>query len=240
MTHVRRGAFQSALRRGDAQDDLLLADEVDHPREERHDALASRVHDPCLLEHRQLLRRVRERALGCLVRRAQHVRRFRRSIRRMNGLCGCSHHAQHRPLDRIADGLIARVRCGLQRRCERCAVCLLAVGQPAREPLHELGEDDAAVAPRPEQRPPRDRAAHRPHRSGRRIRHFGGRRRAERQQHIDAGVAIRDREDVERVDGIGVGLEAACASEDELMEVLGVERGRCLFVHGFASGARVC
>ena len=232
MAHVRGGAFQPALRRGDAQDYRLFAYEVHHAREERNDSLPARVHDAGLLQHGKLLGRVGERSLGGLIGGAQHTRRVRRAIRRVNGLRRSAHHAQHRALNRIADGLVACIGCRSHRPRERCAVRMLAVRQPAREPLHELGEDDAAVATSAEQRSARDRAAHRTYSGRRRIRQFGGRRRAKRQQHVDARIAVRHREDVEGIDGVGVGLQALGAGEDESPEALRVERRIAVFVHG--------
>ena len=226
VAHVRGGGFEPTLRRGDAQVYRLFAHEIDHPGEERNDALTARVHNTSLLQDGQLLRRVRERTLSGFVGGAEHVRRLHRRGRGVDGRSRSPHNAEHRAFHRIADRLVARVSSGVQCCRKRRAVCTLAVRESAGEPLHELGEDDAAVAACAEQRPASDRAAHRPHRGRRCVRQLHGGRCAQRQQHVDTGVAVRHREDVEGVDGVDVGFEATCAGEDELTEVLRVERGR--------------
>jgi len=43
-----------------------------------------------------------------------------------------------------------------------------------------------------------------------------------RQQHVGAGVAIRHREDVKGVDGLGVALKPGCSSAKEALEGLAV------------------
>ena len=148
VAHVRSSGFEPAFGCRDAQDDRLLAHEVDHAGEERHDPLAARVHDACLLEHGQLLRRVRQRTLGGLICGTQHIRQARCVVRRVDGFCRRPHDAEHRPFHRVADGLITRVSGATQGRCERRAVSVLAVCESACEAFHELGEDNAAVAAR--------------------------------------------------------------------------------------------
>ena len=103
------------------------------------------------------------------------------------------------------------------RECE--AVRTTSADDPFRQPAQDLGQDDAAVATRAHQpavrqclRDPRQA----PLRSLEHLRMLQG--DLHRDQHVAAGVAVRDREDVEGVHLRGVAVEGRHGRDDRAVE----------------------
>ena len=105
------GGGGRALRGGDAEVRLLSGGAGGHAREEGDDALPSGVHDARLFEDGQLLRRALQRGFGGGAGRAK---RFGGGFAG-RGVRPGAHHGEHRALDGVADGLIARVGGGAER-----------------------------------------------------------------------------------------------------------------------------
>ena len=176
--------------------------------EQAKEALPARVDDTRLAQDRQQRRRPGD-GLPCSVDgRREHgfhrVVAFRGLDRGGRGLAD---HGQDRSLDGLAHRAIRGL--GPERQCVReiePAEPPLA-GEALGKPAQDLAGDDAGVAARSHQRAVADRGGHALHR------HLAAgplgllQRGPRRRDHVRAGVSVRDREDVQRVDLVGVGLE---------------------------------
>ena len=107
-----------------------------------------RIHDSCLPQARQELRRAFDAGIGFanrLVenggeRRSRLVSCFARGCRRIAD-CG-----QHRALDGLRDSIVGNSGGCSQRVCQSGTVQGIAAVEPLREAAQDLREDDAAVA----------------------------------------------------------------------------------------------
>ena len=189
-------------RRVDATDDL------DEP-------CPARVDDARLLQHREELRRPRERllSLGDDVREqlgaVEHP-----GLRRLGRLCHLADHGQHRPLHGPPDGAVGGVARGAKGAGDHGLVDRIALTEHIGEAAHDLAEDHAGVAAGAHEggagELPRDRLV--PLGVGLLERLHD---RAHREGEVRARVAVRDRVDVEVVDPLPVRLEVAqCEAGD--------------------------
>src|SRR5207249_876269 len=100
----------------------------------------------------------------------------------------------------------------------------LAVDRP-REAAKDLGQDDAGVAARPHQAPMRGELGDLADLRGIRLLHVLD-RRLQGQQHVGAGVAVRNRKDVEPVHLFVVGGQPVQAAQQSPLEKLSVHACR--------------
>jgi hypothetical protein len=209
----------------------VAAQRRDHAREDDDDAVATRVHDAGLAEHRQQVGPAPQRGLAGRDRALERVGdeavlQRRRGVgveaqaREVGDLARevrghVAHDREHRPLRGRADRPVGALGRARHRRADEDRVDELARtrDQLLRRAAHELGEDDPAVAARAEQRRARDRvddlvAAELVERAVRRgVPVELVQARPQRERHVVAGVAVGDREDVEFVDLLPAGLE---------------------------------
>ena len=185
----------------------LLGEVEQRPLEQPVQALATRVDHPGLAQDGQQARRARHGPLGSLDRRAEHGLDVGISLRgRHGGRRRLADDRQDRALDRLGDGAVGRPRAlGQGMRQVQAVEPRLAAERLGHAP-EDLAGDDTRVAAWPHQRPEADG---RPDPIGRlagdEIRLLEG--RADRGQHVRAGIAVGDGIDVERVDLLDVRLE---------------------------------
>ena len=184
-------------------------DAVERALEQAEQALAAGVDDVRLAQDRQQGRRLRDGALGGVEGRGEH--RLDVVVALGGGDRGGRRLAddrEDRALDRLGDGLVGRLRALVERVREVEAVEPPLAGEAVRHAGQDLAGDDAGVAAGAHQRPEAHGLGH-PLDVGVGADLVGLLERgADRGQHVRAGVAVRDREHVERVDLVDVRLEA--------------------------------
>jgi len=170
-------------------------------REDDGDAQPARVDHAGFAQSRQQLGRASDARPSRLLRRPQH----RDEVIACRAGRSLAHHGQHRPFDGRAHGLVGcRCRCA-QRTSKRISVDDLDSFEGQRSAAEHLGQDDAAVAARAQQRSARE---------GSHVLACGNRAGAvsgveggpEGEQHVRTGVAIGHRVHVDRVDRVAVPL----------------------------------
>ncbi len=169
--------------------------------------LAARVDDPGLTEDREQARRPGDRPLRAVDRRAEDRLEVVLTLGPLDRRVGrLADHRQDRALDRLGDRAI-RSPCALPQGVgEVQAVEPPLAGEILRDATQDLAGDDARVAAGTHQRAVAQR----------RRDPLGGRvgralalleSRPDRREHVAAGVSVGDREDVQAVDLVDVGLE---------------------------------
>ena len=158
------------------------------------------------------------------------------------GVCDGGDDGEHRALDGVGDGLVGVFPCEIAGAGEVLSSAVGIAVKTLGEALEELREDDAAVAA----------SAH--ERAGVEDRHgLGGggsvqpaevfKAALHGEVHVRAGVAVGDGEDVERVDGFGIGAEGGPGRREHGREVGAVETipgiGRGRSVVGRGHGAEI-
>ena len=124
---------------------------------------------------------------------------------------------QDRALDRLGDRAVRGPAPSRERMGEVEAVEPPLPAEAVGHPAEDLARDDARVAPGAHQRAEADRGGDA---VGRLAGHALGlvERRTDRRQHVRARVAVGDREDVEGVDLVDVGLEVGDGGPEGLEE----------------------
>ena len=198
---------------------------MEHRVEEQEEAGTARVHDARLLQHRQHLRRTRQRVGALRAGRLDHrderaavvLRDRRRGLRRF------AHDSQDGALDRLHHGAVRRVRCGGQRRREGRPVDGVVVAQHVGHAPEDLRQDHAGVAAGAHERSVTDGLARLGHAAvavaARELLAHG----LEGERHVRAGVAVRDRVDVEPVDDLLVRAQRVPVRVDHLAQLVGAE-----------------
>ena len=190
-------------------DDRAATRRLERALEQAEQALSAGVDDVRLAQDRQQRGRFRDRALRGIDRSGQHrldvVVPLGGRDRRGGRLAD---DREDRALDGLGHGLVRGLRAGVERVREVEAVEPLLALEALGDPREDLARDDARVAARAHERAEARGVGH-PVGVGIRpgpVRLLEG--RADRREHVGAGVAVRDREDVERVDLVDVRLEA--------------------------------
>src|SRR5690606_18742381 len=200
------------------------------PVQDMDHALASRVDNACLAQDIEHLWRLRQRLARALERRFQHRKDVALARRRLRRLFGSdADHGQHRAFDRTHHGGVGLLASAIQCRREVLPADGGLALDGSREAPKDLGEDDAGVAPRAHERAEGEPVGDRTD-AGRVIRLARGLERGvHRERHVRAGVAIRDREDIERVDAITVVVEPLRRERQRAQQVLALPFGgwRC-------------
>ena len=169
--------------------------------------LAAGVDDAGLAQDGEQARRPRDRLLGAVDRRRQDGLDIVLVLGPFDRDIGClTDDRQDRSLDRLGDRAIGGPSPFPERVREVEPVEPTLAGDGLRHATHDLAGDDARVAPGAHQRAEADR------RSDAVRRGVAGalallERRLDGRQHVAAGVTVGDREDVEAVDLLDVGLE---------------------------------
>ena len=171
-------------------------------------AQRARVNDAGLAQHLEQLGRLGDAVAAALQRRVQHRLEVRRAAAASAASAVRRATREHGALHRVAHGGVGR----LARRAAAPAPARRRRGRPRRRQrlggaAHELGQDHPAVAAGAHQggRAPAAAQRSRPRQpgggGGRLLHRHGG------DEHVRAGVAVGDREDVEVVDLARAGLE---------------------------------
>ena len=191
--------------------------------EQVHEALGSGVHDAGLLQQLHLLGRVLERRASGLERLGQEdpeVADLPRPIRHVPR--PVADHGQDRPLDGPRDRRIRRFGGLHDRGAEAAGRNARRIGEPLRKPAEELGQDRAGVAAGPPDRLVRERAGHLANMA---LPEAGdpGRNLLERGGDVGSGVAVRNRKDVDLVEGLGALGDEVRARDDRAREAAAVQ-----------------
>ncbi len=218
----------------------LAAQRRQAPREDHGQAVGAGVHDARLAQDRELLGAALDGLLAGLERVLQHL--GEKLVLLLGAGVGAEpasvhvgevvrHAARHRPdgrehraLGGVADGRVGGVGGPRERGRDEDRIDELAgprcelLGRPA----HDLGEDHAGVAARPEQRRARHgaddlvAAAHVDRLAVHAVELLE--HRLERERHVVARVAVGDREDVQVVDLLAAALELREGGGDDPSE----------------------
>ena len=200
---------------------LAVTCEMPDALDEVHEAFGSGVDDTSLGQDGKLLGCVQQRLLGREKRIMEKVHKIGRLCGLLvNGLGPLPHDREHRPLDRVKDGLVGRMRrppgC-LGKGSDREMVLVLDLGAQAVE---KLGKNEPGVSPgtgeggvsnRPESRLQR-LADH-----GR----LGDRTHGRRQ--VGPGVRVRNGEDVDPVEVVLVLHDGVAARQESQVQPPAVE-----------------
>ena len=200
------------MRDGHAQRRVLdgpLDERVERSGEQERQAPTTGIDDAGVTQDLEQLRRPFDARIGGANRGLEHGHQLGRHRRRLGSRGGgLADDGQHRALDRAGDGRIGRVAATLQGACQVAAVDRgLAVDLLAHA-AQDLREDHAAVAAGAHQRSQAECRADPPEAAlcgwdGEGPLDGG----AHRREQVRARVAVRDGEDVERVDLVDVGRE---------------------------------
>ena len=227
------GGLRSLLGGVDGIEELLALDRVHHPAHDLDVAGAAGVDHADLFQDRQQVGGAGERGFELdHVGLEQRFELVLRRAKRQGAVGAFAGDRQHRALDGVDDGRVGLFDAGAERFREGAGVGfgdpLEAVGEAAEE----LREDDAGVAPRPHQHAPGDRLGDD---ADRRFvdRRDGFRARGHGRRHVGAGVAVRDREDVQFVDAVDVVAQLDRAVGHHALEQAAVDQ-KC--VHLESSG----
>ena len=192
----------------------LSGDDGRDPTQQLDEARGAGVDDAGLAQNVELLLRASD---GFFSAGHQELEQFgdRPRLLRLGGLRKRANRGQHRPFDRLAHRPIGGVRAAAQRpSVDRFNPGSAFARQRFGEPADDLGEDDAGVPAGAHQR--RTRRLARDRRSvlgGRGFERLEHPARGQRQ--VRAGVAVRDRIDVEVVDpGPALLQSGDCAPDD--------------------------
>ena len=186
--------------------------------EEPVDALSARVDHPGLAQDREESRRPRNRLLGRLDGRGQHGHQVVVVLGGADrGLGRLADDGQDRALDRLRDRGIRRPGALGQRVRQVQAVEMPLAVERLGHATEDLAGDDPGVAACPHEGPEADRGRDP---VGRLVGDGLGlvERGPDRGEHVRAGVAVRDRVDVEAVDLVDVGLEVGDGRPERLEE----------------------
>ena len=130
------GELGALLRRFVSGDDMVVFKNGEHALEDIHKALAARVHNAGLFQHRQLLGRVVQRALGGGAHQLPQLHRVRDAAGR-GFLAGHTGHRQHRALGGFHHGLVCALNAFFQRLhkvlCIGCFFALQRLGKAAEQ-----------------------------------------------------------------------------------------------------------
>ncbi len=184
------------------------------PPEEHEKAIAAGVHDPGLLQGRQLRGRVLDRDPAGLLDGSQQVLESEAVRHR---LCRRRHLAddrEHGAFDGLLDRPVGGVLSLHHRLLEHGRVERVGLPPHVADATDDLGQDDARVATRAHERPLGDRGGHRRdvgHIALLEFFHHG----AHGERHVGPRVAVRDRVDVEVVDELALSLDGGeCGLDD--------------------------
>ena len=140
-------------------------------------------------------------------------------VRPLAGLDGrgrrLADHRQHRALDRPRHGAVGGRRRHRERMGQVEAVETALAGEALGEAAHDLAQDHPGVAPRPEQGALAEAVGDRLHAG---LVADVAQHLAAGRQHVRAGVAVRDGEDVEGVDLVDVRFEVRDGRPDRLQQ----------------------
>ena len=194
-----------------------------------HQPAGARVEDPRVAQGRQRPGAVQGRLPGAPPRGVEHLLPVTTARARADGAGRGGHRTgrvrrglrrrEDRARCRAGDGAVGGARRRAQARGER-----LAPGGGGREPAQPLAQDDARVAPRPQQRAAREQAQQpravgplvlAPHRVG---------SLAEGEVHVGARVPVRDREDVRAVERLSGSPESVDGERHPRAHHLGLEQ----------------
>ena len=202
-----------------------LPDQVEQRAlEEPVEALPTGVDDAGLAQDREQAGRPGDRLLGGIERGRQHrldvVVTFGRDDRRVGGLAD---DGQDRAFDRLGDRSVGRAGAlGQGVRQVEAVEPALAAESFGHAP-EDLAGDDPRVATGAHERPEADRGGDPVGRlAGRRLGLLEG--RLDRRQHVRAGVAVRDRIDIEGVDLVDVRLEVRDGGPERIEQPVAVAR----------------
>ncbi len=139
------------------------------------------------------------------------------------GLGGGARHGQHGALDRVDDGGPGQIRAPVQPRDDGAAVAPVEAGGRVGETAQQLGGDESGVAEGADRGAVGERGEGYPGVAG-----VGGGERAisgaQRGEHVGAGVGIGDREHVERVDLVAVGVDQVDDGVAPGAQSIGIQR----------------
>ena len=174
------------------------------------------IDDPSLLERCEEIRGSGERILTAGDDEGEQLGFL--ELASLGRLCRFGHladHGQHRPLDRAPDRPVGSVARRAKRPRDHGLVDRIAFAEDVCEAAHDLTEDDARVPARAHQRGTRELL-------GDRLMPVGGGLlecfddRTDGEREVRAGVAVRDRVDVEVVDPLLIRLEVAKSRAGDL------------------------
>ena len=193
--------------------------------EDDGEPLSARIDDPGLAKDGQHRGGESHRLDGGLADGVEHLV-DRASARRT--LIGRARHAadrgEQRALHRLADGVVG-VLSGELESCRKLrSTEVIRAVEPKGNALEKLAQNNSAVASRPHQRPARHGRRH-PSRTRALYLFRRGHDFPHRQHHIGPGVPVGHREDVERVQSLGVVLQQAKRRREHLSEVIAIEPG---------------
>ena len=218
----------------------LAGERGDEPADKLQQTRTAGIDDARLLEHRQLLRRARERVLAAQDERVEQLGDVAPGVRRGLRLLGqLADHGQHRPFHRPAHGPVGGVARAAERTRHTAGVDRSRLAEDLGGAAQDLGEDHARVAARAHQR-----------RAGQLLRErcpLGGGGRLERlddradgQRQVRAGVAVGDGIDVQVVDPPPVQLEVRERPACELPRALELAHALRLTSWMWTSTAATC
>ena len=202
-----------------------LADEVQQRAlEQAVQPLPARIDDAGLAQDGQQARRPGDRLLGRVERGGQDRLDVVVALGGDDrGVGRFADDRQDRPLDRLGDRAVGRLRPLRQRVREVEAVEPALAAEPLGHAAEDLAGDDPGVAAGAHQRPEADRGGDP---LGRLTGHAFGlvERGLDGRQHVRAGVAVRDGIDVEGVDLVDVRLEVRDRRAEGAEQALAVAR----------------
>ena len=134
-------------------------------------------------------------------------------------------HRQHRPFTGLADGVVGRVGGGAKGGHGVGGVDFHGAGYAVGKTAQQLRQDDAAVAAGSPEGAGGDGFGHFAGRSGVGVLVHLLDAGAQREQHVGAGVAVGDGEDVEGVGGVPVQFHVGNRAEHGLAQIGTLERG---------------
>ena len=195
---IRRSAEGEAL-----SGQLLAGGGHAEAAEDGDHAKAARVDHTGFAEAWELLRGTRERLLRCPLSDRQHVHDSRGGVCDDRARPGAE-DGEHCALHGRAHGLVGDLGGVLEGTGEVGRGRDLQAGQRLSGAAHHLGEDDAAVAACAQQRAARDPLGQQ---ADARLRTYGlacAQAGAEGEEHVGAGVTVRDGVHVDGIDGVAV------------------------------------
>ena len=226
IAKVRDATFRVPVHLGERVGDLVdgrgfgklpTGHDVQRRIDQQHEPGSSGVDDPGLGQHRQQLRRARQRVGAGDLSSFEHLD----EIGVHAGRCGTDRrtpdHRQYRSLHRLHHGAVGRIGGGLEGLDHPWRVeSVRRLGRSARDPPEDLGEDHPTVAPGPHERPVADRGGH----VAQFVVHLGQfvADRPDGERHVRSRVAVGHRVDVQPVDASLVGAEEIAETPDDLAQ----------------------
>ena len=196
-----------------------------HPAQDLDQAGRARVHNSGSAEDIELLLRLGDRLVAAADESFEQIRRVEGGGSLRFGLVGeLADDREHRAFDRLAEGLVGRVRGAAEGSGDRGGVDLTGRGELIRSAADDLRQDHAGVPAGAQKRSPARLACEivpvvrvRP---GERLLNA-----AHCQQQVRAGVAVGHRVDVEVVDPLPAPLERPDGATDEQAQRFEVAHG---------------